>query len=474
MTNRTLWARDRLVLLTVFLTLAVPFIAQGQEPAEKVSAEHATLIEAIRAVPAFLDSNASNHDVALARLQVAVVAAEGPVEPLIDLLRHPNAEARTWSLQTLDLLGPHAELAVPALAELLGQEDVDRQETELALLVLRDLGESARDARPVVEALLRRGGDLPVSAAEALTAMGGDAVTPLIEALGSGDASSRASAAECLRVLDRAAAPALSALRSALRDADDLVRYRAAMAIWMIDLDGSRTLPIVREFIRDGSAAYPQLRGEALTALRLFATEAKSAVPDIVALLEGESLRDAETLAALETLGEIGPFAKVAAPTVAAALDDADWQVRAAAAVALWGIERKPDRSVAVLLELLADSSENRDEIRAAAARGLGRIGADASAAVPALIAQLGDASDNTVRMHSAQALGFIGPAAAPAIPDMIELLADPAAGLWVGNALAGIGEAAVPALEEAAASGGVLVRGRANRALQRIRRAKR
>lgn len=75
---------------------------------------------------------------------------------------------------------------------------------------------------------------------------------------------------------------------------------------------------------------------------------------------------------------------------------------------------------------LIAALEDEDTEVRLQAAHGLARMGPKAELAVPALILTLED-SDAEVRQASARALGQIGQAAEVAIPALVKALKDPA-----------------------------------------------
>jgi len=117
------------------------------------------------------------------------------------------------------------------------------------------------------------------------------------------------------------------------------------------------------------------------------------------------------------TLGDIGPEAKDAIPTLINLLEDEDILVRVYAAEALYKID--PERCVTTLIALL----EHGDgEIRSSAADALGMIGPEAKDAIPALINLLED-EDEFVRLSTTVALGDIG--AQEAVPALINALKD-------------------------------------------------
>ncbi len=219
---------------------------------------------------------------------------------------------------------------------------------------------------------------------------------------------------------------------------------------------------------------------------------------------------------AAQALGESGPAAREASPALIAALDDPDFWVGEAAAVALRKItgateaprerrNRGPREPLPVapalknLIVKMRDPAsrwmaivalgEMGSEARAAvphliealedadapvrwdAAKTLGRIGPAAGSAVPALAALVNDPSDALVRQHAVTALGRIGRNAKGAVPAPIHALKEPPLGIHVqaAEALIQIGVPAVPALIEAMKDEDRAFRGHAADTLRRI-----
>lgn len=112
---------------------------------------------------------------------------------------------------------------------------------------------------------------------------------------------------------------------------------------------------------------------------------------------------------AVDVLGRRSPLETGA---VAAALDDPDWRVRAAAVAALRaGAVVQP-----AVVEPLRDALEDGDaRVRAAAARALVDAGPGAAPAAGTLAALLAD-PDATTRRQATRALVAIGPAAIPVL----------------------------------------------------------
>ncbi len=174
-----------------------------------------------------------------------------------------------------------------------------------------------------------------------------------------------------------------------------------------------------------------------------------------------------DRVAALLSLGAIGPAAQSAVPALVRALDDPDASVRSNANKALASVgrgalpelvaalagpsERTVRGAAAALGELgacarpavpdLAQLLE-RPEAAIAAARALSRLGPAASGAIPHLVRGLESASGGE-RQARIQALGSMGPAARAAVPSLEACLERGEDALHAAAALGSVGPAA-------------------------------
>jgi HEAT repeat protein len=335
----------------------------------------------------------------------------------------------------LDVRASASGRAVPALVRALESRPA-RWKAEAA----RALGFLGGDARAAVPALVRALGSddkwVRRAAAETLGGVGPEVVPQLTRLLGNANARVREGAARALGQVGFAARPAVGGLKKLLKDPESTVRTQSALALWTVDqdtLDSLATLKLVLTDVdnRDrwevieafgivGVEARPPVKGllevlykalkdrdarvrvQAVKWLWRRTGEARIVVPllrDVV----GE--RDAFVrLVALETLGELGPEARVLS-LVAGALDDRDPAVRCAA---LEGLVRAGAGGVTQAAEGLKHRSAR---VRARVALALGRIGPPAGKAKEALLDALDD-SDPSVRRAAGSALRAIFPKA--------------------------------------------------------------
>ncbi|HJT78157.1 MAG TPA: HEAT repeat domain-containing protein [Gemmataceae bacterium] len=139
-----------------------------------------------------------------------------------------------------------------------------------------------------------------------------------------------------------------------------------------------------------------------------------------------ELLQDKDVLvrnAAAGPLASMGPMAREAVPVLRRVLADGagpsdpqEDRFRVHAALALWGIERRAEPSVTVLVAILKEGSAASPD----ALCGLAGMGPEAESAVPVLVDLLKTGSaDPSLTLH---ALRQIGPKAKAAVPTILEL----------------------------------------------------
>lgn len=173
-------------------------------------------------------------------------------------------------------------------------------------------------------------------------------------------------------------------------------------------------------------------------------------VPPLIAALEGDS-RETQ-LAAMGALGRMGAAAKDAVPALSKLALSPEWRVSQPAAAALAKVD------VAALVALLMPRLESPDEeVKAQAVKALEYVGPGAAPFVPALANIVRTAEDGWTRAAAANGLGQMGALAAEAVPTLIEGLQHPTehARRYCAKGLGNIGAkaaAAIPDLERAAA----------------------
>jgi len=235
-------------------------------------------------------------------------------------------------------------------------------------------------------------------------------LSQLIEALESRDAAVRQDAIGRLERMGPAARLAAPTLAKCLSDPDSGVRVGAAYALARVGPDPSAAPGLARLVRTEGSGS--EVAAEALVMV------GAQAVPAVVPLLTLE--RDASNQAkngvwqrAAEILGRIGP---PALPALVKALRDPNR--RAAAAIAIGDIGPDAARAVPTLVSV----ADPNDFASLFVYEALGKIGPRAAAGVPALAAGT-KAADPGIRNDAAQALGKIGPRAVAAVGALDEML---------------------------------------------------
>lgn len=234
------------------------------------------------------------------------------------------------------------------------------------------------------------------------------------------DPLTQARAARSLRRMGIRARPALPALIRALKDDDEEVRLEVIKALGIVSRENGVAVPALLETIHANRGATQKAAFDALAEI---ATQAKAAVPDLLAFLEDDNLRRG----ALSVLERMGSEAREAIPGLVTTLNAAEPEYRLTAARALGKIAAPPkpnpggawppatNMATTAILGLARSLGDNDGDVRRAAALALAKFGPLAAPAVPDLIDGLGREDPDTHR-HFAFALGEIGPDAASAV----------------------------------------------------------
>ncbi len=280
-------------------------------------------------------------------LGTAAAAAAGPLATALD---DDDPRVRTWAAMAMAGLGD--PLAIPVIIERLRAGHAFPLRT-------REVGKLGAEARAMVPALLEalRGPPLETELvvnprrviALALGQIGSDArsaIPALIPLMEEGPLEQENAAMAIGQIGGPEARAAIPFLEILLRSPDEMTQIRAAQALWRIDGRTQPALDMLRTSLRG------QCPAPAAEVLGEMGEAAQSAVPALVA-----------------TLGDTSPFAH---------------GVRLEAAIALWRIEHRTDRSLPVLIGLFRDPDAGA-LVATRAAEALGEMGADAREAVPPL-----------------------------------------------------------------------------------------
>jgi HEAT repeat protein len=385
------------------------------------------------------------------RIMNAIADAGPPAVPgLIDALK--NERAAYWACLVLREMGPVAKDAVPALIDKLRDKNpAIRREAILALAAMEREATSA--VGPVAAAL-----DDEHTRAAATYALGRIGQIPA-----DAEGRIRANAKSDDKVLSTASLWALARMHpedkelrrevteqliARLKDKDSLVRVAAAHALTALPPAPEITGPIWEKAIQDADETTIR------HALGAFVTLGAPAVPRLVNALKHEKVRGHVIYA----LGEIGPAAAPATPSLTKLVNDDDDRIAHEAVIALAKIGPGAKEAVPELVKVLAASDESAIP---AAAYALGSIGPDAAAAIPALRGLL-KGNDVLSAQASAWALTQIQPGsaeiAAEVVPVLIQVLSSalPFARRGAAEALGELGplaQSARAALQKAATS---------------------
>jgi HEAT repeat protein len=287
----------------------------------------------------------------------------------------------------LGYLGPKAAPAAPALAR--AYKDADYTLAEALQQTLKQVG--ADSAPPLVQLLkdkaIRYDSSQVPNIFEILAFLGpkARAVIPDLLALTKDEKPEvREGALGALVRVDPSGETTLPAVLAALKDPTAQVRRKAARGLARLDPPTKLAFPALREMLKDedagvgSDAAYALIRlgdGEQATAARL------------AALIQAAPYNDP----ALETLHDLGPRAKAAAPALLQRLKSADPTIRLRVADALSAVA--PDEAKAaipVLLQFMEDPHADKDH-RTDALRVLLAIGPPERSEAPKVLALLDD-----------------------------------------------------------------------------------
>ena len=320
---------------------------------------------------------------ACGQLQPDVFLGGKPKRMWLSLLGHVEPSARLRSCEALGLLGPRADDAVPQLI-VLAEKDPSAAVRAAAILAIGEIGPKAESAKSILLLRLLDPGAIGPSARpleEALAGIGKAAVPDLMKHLEGPSKSTRIRCIETLGLIGPDAGPAVPSLVQQLRSAKDDQAYLQVIldALRRIGRGAKSAAPALNEMLpselRQASDTNHYTRKRLIKALIGIGDPP-------VALLLRELAGPARRYAVVEMLGEIGPGARSAVPTLVAMLNDknSDSEVRVETAIALSRIDPLHPMGVPALIGSIDDDS--------GAFLALARLGSAASAALPELEAR--------------------------------------------------------------------------------------
>lgn len=202
-------------------------------------------------------------------------------------------------------------------------------------------------------------------------------------------------------------------IQQSLKSGDVAVRRSAIGSLVHSDIS-LRLLPEMQNTLKDADG---DVRSVAATAIGNLGAAATTAVPELMAQLKSDPMKEARETAAraLGRIGKAAPDERRPVPALrAAAKDDADAVTRVVAlgALAMMPVET-PEQIVAIRKFL----HHEEPLVRMKAAHALGMLGAAARAAAPEIVPVLANEPDGHRRGYVARALGNVGdPASLPAL----------------------------------------------------------
>jgi HEAT repeat protein len=366
--------------------------------------------------------------------------ARSAVPALIAAMGDPSLSVRISVCSALAAIGPEARPAVPALATALADKagiapsrltynyEVGPSLRGSSATALASVGRDAAAATPaLIDAM--RVDDSPTrhqQYVDALSAIGPEAIRPLIKALRDPGIHLRIGAVRSLAGMGEELAEMLPELVLELaNDAEYQSSYALGVRTIADDVAGilsdlgQRSIPVLRTTVRDPKLPLEVRARAAVILSRLQAEDAVLALPSLIEALTDSRLRGI----AAEALGELGGRARNAiGPLEALANGQGRFRFRASASLAR--IDHANRAVGEALNQLQAAIMHDTPRERALAVGELGMFG---ERSIPLLVLAVRD-TDPLVKAAAALRLGRIGPPARAAIPVLLANLrpADP------------------------------------------------
>jgi HEAT repeat protein len=373
-------------------------------------------------------------------------------EPYLQALKSKDAEERVKAVASLTDMARGMNVAVPALAERMRNDDSPdvRRACAEALGHLGPLASSAYGDLVYVQQK-DHSRSVQDAAKVALESVSKQTLTTeqLVKAFKSADAEERNKAVAALADMARGVADAVPALTDRLLNDDD-ARVRAGFATALGNL-GPQARP-----------AYPALKhAEHNDTDKLVQQEARTATDkigmpgpyDVPFIVRGlQDPRTAYRASVAQTLSWVcTPENKSAVPLLKEALVDPDPRVKVFAAQALWAVTHQPNEVLPTFRDMLHYQDDRG--VRAEAARFLALLGAEARGARTDLRKALGD-DEIQVQLYAAQALWQLDPEketadlVAPVLGKLLKTK-DPAYRADAAQVLVNLGPRASPAIAD-------------------------
>ncbi len=394
--------------------------------------------------------------------------------PGLTKLLDDSPDNRLTIMEVLGAYGPAAGAAAPRIAELLAAPDnVTR---DAAAAALRQIGQGAADAVPVLREHLQQQDDLELQRTaalallsvapadellhsslfslfptedewypleEAIRKLQGEANPTLLAGLRSEQPETRRVAAAMVASLDDVS-PLVSDLEAALTDDDQQVRQSAAIALSQIGVDAEirrKALPVLVELlVADGDSSW-----EISGAIDGFGAEA---IPMLIdAVFDENNTLDVRIslLDQLETAGsEAGPVIPLLKSRVESEAEDE----RLMATLLLARLDPQGAETLPVLLSGL---EHENDAVRRASLRAMSGLGPAAGSALPVLFDLSQQDSGADLLYEIGDVIRAIGPQEQQEqyVVKLLALLQDPTHSDWVINVVSGSSDMVEVALPE-------------------------
>jgi HEAT repeat protein len=279
---------------------------------------------------------------------------------LIEGLRSPDAKERALFVVAAGMMG---EKARPMLGRIVdAAKESDAKVRAKALEALPKLGASDGEVLPILlSSLSDADNDVRSAAQEAVVSFKGRAVPGLIQMLSSPGAANRQDAAYLLGKIGAPdASIAAPAVVTALKDADQDVRFRMLVTLKSIGGDAKVVVPALIEVMKSDK----ELRYLAAQALGQYGSVAKDAVGALTdALLETIQPDNRQSsISFVWALGQIGPDAAPAVETLIDATKTFEAELAGQAALALANIGTANKRALPPLIEAFKKEARQYQE----------------------------------------------------------------------------------------------------------------
>lgn len=206
----------------------------------------------------------------------------GSVSHLVEALQSEQIADRVVAADTLGLMGPAAQEAIPALVAAL--EDSTESVAVTAAYALSAMQDAARPA--LLDALRTTSKAATRNAGYAFSAMGATAIPDLIDTLTHKSELARGYAAFALGEQGARAAEAVPALTQAAKDGSEWVRRNVVEALGTIKSPLDMTVTTLADALSDADA---QVRFTSALSLTRIGAAAEAAVPALKAALKDEN-----------------------------------------------------------------------------------------------------------------------------------------------------------------------------------------